>query len=388
MSRFSLLKSLLVALFLGLLAGPLETAIGQTPAPLPSVPPPTPSPAAVAPPPQLASVASTGIVSNESRVIEDATTVFQEMLSTPGAAIPTAMLAGAEGIAIVPRVIKGGFIVGARHGRGVVIAKDAQGVWHAPIFLTLTGGNVGWQAGVQATDVILVYRTQRSIDSLLQGKLTIGADIAAAAGPVGRQAAAATDTGLTAEVYSYSRSRGLFAGVSLDGSVLKLDQAATAAYYRPLNAAGLAGAPQVPSEAQALVNLVVAYVEPSNTVTAPEPTTATDSSTATLGSRHTLDEAASIRDQLAEFSPRLFRLLDPGWQQYLSLPVEIFQESGHPSPETMSLVTQRYNAVAANPGYAGLANRPEFQTVLGLVRHYTQLIGNTYQPLVLPPPPQ
>lgn len=331
-------------------------------------------------------------LAGEARVVADAANVFEAMLNTPGVAIPRSMLAGAEAVAIVPRVIKGGFIVGARHGRGVVITKDPQGVWHAPIFLTLTGGNIGWQAGVQATDVVLVYRTQRSVESLLSGKLTIGADVAAAAGPVGRQASAATDTALAAEVYSYSRSRGLFAGVSLDGSVLKIDHAATASYYGPPGAAGPAA---VPEAAQQLVASVVAQVQPSSVVAPPPDPSATPSGVtlppppaALVGPRHALDEAASIRDQLAEFAPRLFRLLDTSWQEHLSLPAEVFQEAGHPSPAALDLALARYDGVASNPSYQGLADRPEFQSVHGLLRHYRQLVANTEAPLVLPPPPQ
>ncbi|CAN0326898.1 unnamed protein product, partial [Ectocarpus sp. 4 AP-2014] len=323
-------------------------------------------------------------VSKEAQIVADAGIVFDQMLKTPGVAIPKKMLAGAEAVAIVPRVIKGGFIVGARYGQGVVITKDPQGVWHAPIFLSLTGGNVGWQAGVQSTDVVLVYRTQRSVEALMSGKLTIGADIAAAAGPVGRQAAAATDAGFTAEVYSYSRSRGLFAGVSLDGSVLKIDQAATAAYYRPVGA----NATAVPPAAQQLVASVVEQAEPPTTVSPPPPATAATAPAAVIGSRHALDEAASVRDQLSEFSPRLYRMLDSNWQQYLSLPSEVFQENGHPSPEAMASTMDRFDAVASNPNYQGLAARPEFQTVHGLLRHYGQLTANTRQPLNLPPPPQ
>ncbi|MEQ8847819.1 lipid-binding SYLF domain-containing protein [Botrimarina sp.] len=333
-----------------------------------------------APPPAVAPA----VVSDEARVVADAATVFDQMLTAPGVAIPRAMLAGAEGVAIVPRVIKGGFIVGARHGRGVVITKDAAGVWHAPIFLTLTGGNVGWQAGVQETDVVLVYRTQRSVDSLLAGKLTIGADVAAAAGPVGRQAAAATDSRLAAEVYSYSRSRGLFAGVSLDGSVLKIDHAATAAYYRPPGAA----APVVPPAAQQLVARVVAQVEPTTTVPPPSGDPSAQQELGVIGERHALDESATIRDELADYAPRLYRLLDEQWRGYLALPAEVFQGTGRPDAATLAEAAARYDAVAANPSYQSLATRPEFRTVHGLLKHYQQSLSATPTTLDLPPPPR
>ncbi len=320
------------------------------------------------------------VVSQEQRLVNDASTVFDEMLAIPAEGIPRSMLAGAEAVAIIPRVVKGGFIVGARFGRGVVVARDAQGVWHTPMFLTITGGNIGWQAGVQATDLVLVYRSRRSVDSLMSGKLTIGADVAAAAGPVGRQASASTDATLTAEVYSYSRSRGLFAGVALDGSVLKIDHAATDAYYRPAG-----GAPVVPVEAQQLTAKIVASTTPpAGTAAAPEPSAAASAFEPPTSPQ----EEEAIRDQLADFAPRLYRLLDPAWQSYLSLPASIFQASGHPSPEEITAAAARFQAVATDPRYTNLAALPEFQTTRGLVLHYAQLLQDTPRTLKLPPPPE
>lgn len=318
--------------------------------------------------------------SNEQRIVRDSAAVLEEMLSTPGKGIPRSMLSGAEGVAIVPRVIKGGFIVGARHGRGVVVTKDANGVWHAPVFLSLTGGNVGWQAGVQSTDVVLVYRSQRSIDSLMQGKLTIGADAAAAAGPVGREAAAATDATLRAEIYSYSRSRGLFAGVSLDGSVLKVDQTATAAYYRPTSPGGPAN---VPVEAQQLTTRVAGLADPQTVAPAPDGSASSNP----IGLRSQVDERDQLREQIADAAPRLFRLLDANWQQHLALPASIFREAGHASPQELNEALARYNRVATEPAYAKLAARPEFVSVYGLLRHYAQLVSGGQPALALPPPP-
>jgi lipid-binding SYLF domain-containing protein len=322
------------------------------------------------------------VTSEEQRLVADASVVFDEMLAIPAGGIPRSMLAGAEAVAVIPRVVKGGFIVGARYGRGVVIAKDAQGVWHTPMFLTITGGNIGWQAGVQATDLVLVYRSRRSVDSLMSGKLTIGADAAAAAGPVGREASAATDTSFTAEVYTYSRSRGLFAGVSLDGSVLKIDHAATDAYYRPVG-----GAQVIPVEAQQLTAKIVATTTPAQpaatTAPAPEPTAAPSPFAAPASPQ----ESEAIRDQLAEFAPRLFRLLDPQWQSFLALPASIFQEAGHPTPAEIDAAAARFQTIATDPRYANLAALPEFQTTRGLVLHYAQLLQNTPRTLTLPPPP-
>ncbi len=203
---------------------------------------------------------------SEEQTIQMASAVLTETMSTPGSQIPQAMLADAHGVAIIPNVIKGSFVVGARHGRGVLFIREADGAWHAPVFITLTGGNVGWQIGLQSSDIILVFKTQQSVQGILSGKLTLGADAAAAAGPVGRQTAMATDGRLQAEIYTYSRSRGLFAGVSIDGSVLRVDQAATSVYYQ--NA--IPGQPMViPPAAQQLTQAVAAYAAPTSITPAP-----------------------------------------------------------------------------------------------------------------------
>jgi lipid-binding SYLF domain-containing protein len=168
----------------------------------------------------------------EDSIVRSSSAVLGEIMAVPLAGIPQSMLADAHGIAIIPKVLKGSFVIGARHGRGVLLIRNDQGFWHAPVFISLTGGNIGWQIGVQSTDVILVFKTRKSVEGILAGKFTLGADATAAAGPIGRQAAAATDMTLQAEIYSYSRSRGLFAGVSFDGSVMSVDRMATGAYYR------------------------------------------------------------------------------------------------------------------------------------------------------------
>lgn len=144
--------------------------------------------------------------------------------------IPPEMIRSAKAIVIIPNVIKAGFIVGGRFGRGVVVVRQGNH-FSAPLFATIGGGSVGFQAGVQSMDLVLVFRTQRSLDNLLKGKLTLGADANVAAGPIGRHGEAATDLSLKAEVYSYSRARGLFAGISLEGSWLAIDDEAAAAYY-------------------------------------------------------------------------------------------------------------------------------------------------------------
>jgi lipid-binding SYLF domain-containing protein len=148
--------------------------------------------------------------------------------------VPPALLAEAEAVAVIPRVIKGGFVIGGRRGHGLVVSRTADGTWGDPTFLKLTGASVGFQAGVESADVVLVFRSRKSVDRLLdgRGKLTLGADAAVAAGPLGRDAGAGTDGRLQAEIYSYSRSRGLFAGVALNGAVLMNDQDANQSFAR------------------------------------------------------------------------------------------------------------------------------------------------------------
>ncbi|MEW7982598.1 MAG: lipid-binding SYLF domain-containing protein [Candidatus Sedimenticola endophacoides] len=159
--------------------------------------------------------------------------VLRELEAIPEQAIPPALLADARAVVIIPSVIKVGLVVGGRYGKGVVSLRRGDGTWGAPLFLSLSlkGGSVGWQIGAQATDVILVFKTLQSVNGMLEGKFTLGADAAVAAGPIGRQASASTDAQLKAEIYSYSRSRGLFAGISLDGAVLGIEHGDNAACY-------------------------------------------------------------------------------------------------------------------------------------------------------------
>jgi lipid-binding SYLF domain-containing protein len=166
----------------------------------------------------------------EQRVI-DATEVLNEFLVIPEQAIPSSILAQAYAIAVVPNVVKLGFAIGGRHGRGILVVRRDDGSWSNPAFVALTGGSFGWQVGAQSTDVILVFKSQKGVASISDGKFTLGADASVAAGPVGRQASAATDLKFEAEVVSYSRNRGLFAGVALEGSGVTMDRKANAAYY-------------------------------------------------------------------------------------------------------------------------------------------------------------
>ena len=169
----------------------------------------------------------------EDQRASNAVQVLDEIMRMPEQAIPSRMLQSAHAIAVIPSVVKAGLVVGGRHGKGLISVRAEDGTWSHPSYISLTGGSIGFQAGVQSTDVVLVFRTARGVDSIVHGKFTLGADAAVAAGPVGRSAEASTDGQLKAEIYSYSRSRGLFAGVALDGAVLSIDHDSNETVYGP-----------------------------------------------------------------------------------------------------------------------------------------------------------
>lgn len=164
--------------------------------------------------------------------IDECKDLIDEVMEMPDKAIPAKLLAKCSGIAIFPSVLKGGFIFGGRFGRGVVLYHDKDtGTWSAPSFYTIAGGSWGLQIGGQVIDLILVITNERGMKGLLQDRFTIGGDIAASAGPVGRNAEVGTDLLLKAGIVSYSRSKGLFAGIALKGAVVMPDKEANMTYY-------------------------------------------------------------------------------------------------------------------------------------------------------------
>jgi len=167
----------------------------------------------------------------EEKRVGDAADVLDQLLRIPEQTIPPALLSRAYAIAVVPDVVRIGFGLGARRGKGILVVRQDDNSWSNPAFIALTGGSFGFQAGVQSTDVILVFKTRRGVDDITNGKLTLGADASIAAGPVGRSVEGATDVRFESEIVSYSRSRGIFAGVSLAGSGVTMDRKANAAFY-------------------------------------------------------------------------------------------------------------------------------------------------------------
>jgi lipid-binding SYLF domain-containing protein len=163
--------------------------------------------------------------------LESARTVFEEIMDAPDNAIPRAILDKAEAVAIIPNTVKAGFIFGGHRGKGVISARNDSGAWSQPAFLTLTGGSFGLQIGGQTVDLVLVIMNRKGLEKLLKNEFKFGGDASAVVGPVGRDAEATTDLYLRAEIVSYSRTRGLFAGVTLKGSTIKADRDANERFY-------------------------------------------------------------------------------------------------------------------------------------------------------------
>ncbi len=167
----------------------------------------------------------------EDERARNALRVLTEIQQIPEQGIPDKLLDEGRAVVVIPDTLKVGLVFGGRRGHGLMSVKLPDGTWSNPVFVKLTGGSIGFQAGVQSSDVVLVFRNDRNLDNIVNGKITLGADAGVAAGPVGRNASASTDGQLKAEIWSWSRARGLFAGVALDGAVLQIDDDANVAAY-------------------------------------------------------------------------------------------------------------------------------------------------------------
>jgi len=182
--------------------------------------------------------------------VQAAADVLNEIQSAPDQGMPEEVLASAECVAVVPTMLNGGFLVGARYGRGVASCRTPKG-WSSPAFFSVEGGSFGFQIGVQAVDLVMLVMNDDGMHKLLSSKFKLGADASAAAGPVGRHAAADTDWKLRAQILSYSRARGVFAGVALDGAVVRQDKDSTREFYGYMvsTKASLGGAKAAPQTA-------------------------------------------------------------------------------------------------------------------------------------------
>ncbi|MGQ0430086.1 MAG: lipid-binding SYLF domain-containing protein [Gammaproteobacteria bacterium] len=195
--------------------------------------------AAVAAPPAAA-------VTREEATLQNSMIVLRELQAMPDQRIPDQLLARAEGIVILPANVKVGLVFGARWGNGVLMVRNADRDWSHPVFVTATGGSWGFQAGGQVADIVLVLTTRRSIEGITDGKLTLGADASVAAGPVGRTAIASTSLTFDSEVYAYSRTKGLFAGVSLEGNGIFIARKANRRFYAEESATAILAKPGPP----------------------------------------------------------------------------------------------------------------------------------------------
>jgi SH3 domain-containing YSC84-like protein 1 len=188
--------------------------------------------------------------SKASDRVQSAADVLNEIQSAPDSGIPNEILGSAECVAVVPSMLKGGFIIGAKYGRGLASCRHSKG-WSAPAFFTITGGSVGFQIGGQAVDLVMLIMNKDGMKHLLSSQFALGADASVAAGPVGRHAEGNTDWKMRAEVLTYSRARGVFAGVSLNGAVVKQDKDSTRDFYGHMvtSNAALTGEVEAPAAA-------------------------------------------------------------------------------------------------------------------------------------------
>lgn len=233
--------------------------------------------AALIPASSIAQAAPIAAPAEEARALL-AVDVLNGMQALPELRIPDALLRRAQGIAIIPDMARGALLIGGRGGKGVLLVRNADGQWSNPAFITVGGISFGWQFGVQTVDVVLVFTTRESIEGVTGGKLTLGADASIAVGPLGRQASGATDTTFASEVYAYSRAKGLFAGIALDGGVVAMDRKANARFYQKpgvLASEILApSAPQPPFSGQRVTIAVSKLTEQARNPPPPRPSLA------------------------------------------------------------------------------------------------------------------
>ena len=192
---------------------------------------------------------------DEVERVQNSIAVLHDLTATPDKAIPQHLLDRAEAIVVVPTLVKGGFVVGAKHGRGVMSVRrqDNSRAWSDPAFVTMTGGSIGWQVGVETVDLVLLVMNRKGVDDLLADKFTLGGEASVAAGPVGRTANAETDAKLSSQILAYSRTNGLFAGATLEGASLKSDHDSNKAFYgEPIDAKTITTASHEPAKAPAM----------------------------------------------------------------------------------------------------------------------------------------
>jgi lipid-binding SYLF domain-containing protein len=199
----------------------------------------------------------------ETERIETAIRVLKEMVDKAEDGVPPSILHRAQGLAIIPNVIRAAYGIGGQYGKGLVMIRTEAGEWSNPCFIQLAGGSLGWQIGVQEADILLAFKSREGVEDISQGKVTLGADVRVTAGPKGRSAEASTDLEFKEEIYSYSQSRGLFAGISIQGASLLIDNKANGVFYgNPTISAReilVKGEGQAPAIVQELKKLVASF---------------------------------------------------------------------------------------------------------------------------------
>ncbi|MDO4569734.1 MAG: lipid-binding SYLF domain-containing protein [Planctomycetia bacterium] len=291
---------------------------------------------------------------SEERTATLAKQTLSEIMEIPGRSIPEFLFEKAEGVAIFPNMVKGGFILGAQRGKGILVVKNDTGDWENPRFVVLSGGSLGFQAGIQKADVVLVFCTRRSVKSALEGHFTIGADATVTAGPVGRQATIGTDIKLASEIYSYSRSRGIFLGAAVDGCRMDIDYDAGTNYY----------AHGVPDTAQEIIDLVKSYTQTA--VPVPESAPAETPLAEENG-------VETLRALLHESNTKLQSILSPQWQTWLALPQQLAVPNAPKPPlEDLIRAQERFRIVSESENYAELSAREEFRTTYLLLNEYVE----------------
>ena len=285
---------------------------------------------------------TTGMFASERRDadldrLQTSSTVLSQIMSAPDRAIPDSIMSGAKCIAIIPSSMKASFIFGANYGKGVATCRTEKG-WSSPTFFKLTGGSFGFQAGGQASDLVLIIRTDDGMKQLLHSKFKLGADASAAAGPVGRDAQASTDLTMRAQVLTYSRARGLFLGVSLSGGVIKQDDADTQAFYGKdwTYYSLLRGEVPPPKDAEVLLNTVEKYAPTPRPHVAPtaaaipvaEPAVQADAATTASPAPIT---AASAPAEIVAPAPEVMPAAPVGTPSPASTPAQSVAPVGAPS---------------------------------------------------------
>ncbi len=212
----------------------------------------------------LVAVADVAAVSDQEAKMREVIDVLETFAQEPKESIPQEVLSKAKAIAIIPSVVKVGLVVGGRYGKGVVSIRKSKGGWSNPMFMSLSGGSIGWQVGAESADVMLVFMSPKSVENIVKGKFTLGADVSVAVGPIGGSLTSG-DSQMGPEIYTYSRSRGLFAGIALDGARLKIEHKDNVRYYKIKElqpAQVIAGGGVVaPASSKKLHNLLNGYIE-------------------------------------------------------------------------------------------------------------------------------